>query len=109
MYAEFAKNLRDSGSPILEAAEEAASLRFRAVLMTAFSFILGVLPLVFASGAGAASQRSVGVTVFGGMAAATVLGVIFIPVLFVVFASLRERFSGRQADREEKRDPLPEA
>ncbi|MEM7461862.1 MAG: multidrug efflux RND transporter permease subunit [Pseudomonadota bacterium] len=93
LIVEFAKTLRESGKPIVESASEAAGLRFRAVLMTAFSFILGVLPLVFASGAGAASQASVGITVFGGMMAATVLGVIFIPVLFVFFTRIGEFLS----------------
>ncbi|HDL17171.1 MAG TPA: hypothetical protein ENH27_04955, partial [Rhizobiales bacterium] len=72
------------------AAETAAKLRFRAVLMTALSFVLGVAPLVLATGAGAASRVSVGMTVFGGMLAATVFGIVFIPVLYVVFQKLRE-------------------
>jgi len=96
LIVEFAMALRESGKSIIESAKEAAGLRFRAVLMTAFSFILGVLPLVFASGAGAASQTSVGITVFGGMMAATVFGVIFIPVLFVVFTRLGEFLSPPQ-------------
>jgi Cu/Ag efflux pump CusA len=73
------------------AATTAAGLRFRAVMMTSFAFILGLVPLVIASGAGAATQRAVGTAVFGGMIAASFLGVFVIPPLYVTFQGLRER------------------
>ena len=90
LIVEFAKQLRAGGKSIIEAAVEASNLRFRAILMTAFSFILGVVPLVIASGAGAASRRSLGTAVFGGMIAGTVLGVFMIPVLYVIIQRMSE-------------------
>ena len=85
---------RSKGASIREAALEAARQRFRAVMMTALSFLLGVVPLLVASGAGAASQKAIGIAVFGGMLAATVIGVIIIPILYVLLQSLRERLKG---------------
>jgi HAE1 family hydrophobic/amphiphilic exporter-1 len=98
LIVEFAKQRRSEGKSIVEAAAGAAHLRFRAILMTAFSFILGVVPLVIASGAGAASRRSLGTAVFGGMIAATVLGVFLIPVLYVVVQRMSERLRGVSSD-----------
>jgi len=91
LIVEFAMQLRQSGLPTAEAAQKAAVLRFRAVLMTALSFVLGVLPLVFASGAGAASRVSLGITVLSGMVAATVLGTLLVPVFYKWIQSVRDR------------------
>ena len=93
LIVEFAKRRREEGLSIVDAAMEAGRLRLRPILMTAFAFILGVLPLMIATGAGAASRQSLGTTVFGGMLAATVLTLIFVPVFYAVIERFRERGS----------------
>ncbi len=89
LIVEFAEQLRHKGASVIEAAVEAARLRLRPILMTSLAFILGVLPLVFATGAGAEARNSVGTAVAGGMLVSTFLNLIFIPVLYVVVQTLR--------------------
>ncbi len=91
LIVEFAEQLRAKGLSIRDAAVEAARIRLRPILMTSFAFILGVLPLVFATGAGSQSRHSVGTTVFGGMIVSTVLNLFFIPVLYVIVKTMQER------------------
>jgi HAE1 family hydrophobic/amphiphilic exporter-1 len=88
LIVEFAEQLRATGLSVVEAALEAARIRLRPILMTSLAFILGVVPLVLARGAGRAGRISVGTTVFGGMIAATTLNLLFIPVLYVIVRSI---------------------
>ena len=97
LIVEFAKRRREDGLGIVEAAMMAARLRLRPILMTAFAFILGVVPLMFATGAGAASRQSIGTTVFGGMLAATILTLAFVPVFYALIEQLRESRLGEPA------------
>jgi HAE1 family hydrophobic/amphiphilic exporter-1 len=97
LIVEFARELRAEGRSVTDAAVEAARARFRPILMTSFAFILGVMPLVLASGAGANARASIGITVFTGMLASTCLAVLFVPAFFVVIQRFEEWLSGRKA------------
>jgi len=99
LIVEFARQQRTEGKSVLESAVKASKLRFRPILMTSLAFILGVFPLVIATGAGASSRQSLGTAVFGGMLAATILGVLFVPVLYVVIQRMSDWF-GKNKDQE---------
>ena len=94
LIVEFANHRVEAGMSPWEAALEAARLRFRPIIMTSMAFILGVVPLVFASGAGAASRHSIGTGVFGGMLAATFLAIFFVPLFFVLIQKVSHRLTG---------------
>ncbi|MBQ0032438.1 MAG: efflux RND transporter permease subunit, partial [bacterium] len=94
LMVEFSKQDHEAGRPIGVAALNGANLRYRAVLMTAWSFIIGVLPLVFAHSAGAGAMRAIGICTMGGMLAATFVGIVFVPALYALFQRMRERVKG---------------
>ncbi len=95
LIVEFARRRHEEGLSVVEAAAEAARIRLRPILMTAFAFILGVVPLVVASGAGALTRQSLGTTVFGGMLFSTLLSLLLVPVLFVCIQRIREWVTGK--------------
>ena len=102
LIVEFARMKVAGGAPLIEGTLEAAKLRFRPILMTAFAFILGVVPLVLAKGAGAQGRKVMGMSVFAGMAMATVIGVVLVPMLFVLVERLSG--SGKHTSQEKKED-----
>ncbi|HXW21885.1 MAG TPA: efflux RND transporter permease subunit, partial [Rhodomicrobium sp.] len=105
LIVEYARDLRAQGAGLIESAVEAARLRFRPILMTSFAFILGVLPLVLATGAGASARKSIGIAVFSGMLASTCLAVLFVPSFYVVMKRLEEWRRSRKPARDLKAAP----
>jgi HAE1 family hydrophobic/amphiphilic exporter-1 len=99
LIVEVARELRAAGTSVTDSAIEAARVRFRPILMTSFAFILGVAPLVFATGAGASARKSIGVTVFSGMIASTCLAILFVPAFFVIVQRLEERLAAGKGKR----------
>jgi HAE1 family hydrophobic/amphiphilic exporter-1 len=101
LIVEVARELRHAGEPILTSAVEAARLRLRPILMTSFAFILGVMPLVLATGAGANARKSIGLTSATGMLASTCLAVLFVPSFFVVMQRIEEGLARRKRRKAE--------
>jgi multidrug efflux pump len=108
LIVEFAKHLQEQGVGLVESALEAVKMRLRPILMTSLAFGFGVLPLAIATGAGAGSRRAIGTGVLGGMITATVLGLFFVPVFFVIVRGFFERRAQRQAPAQATPTPLPD-
>lgn len=104
LIVEYAVERRRHGMSLLESAVEGAKARFRPILMTSFAFIFGLMPLMFATGAGANGNRSIGTAAVGGMLFGTVIGVFMIPVLFIIFQTLQEKVSSKRHEEEDDTD-----
>ena len=102
LIVEFARQKHEHGMTLIEAAVEAAHVRFRPILMTSFAFILGVVPLVIAQGAGSSSRHALGTSVFSGMIAATILGVLFVPLFFVLLSNIQQKTNKLEDDHSDK-------
>jgi HAE1 family hydrophobic/amphiphilic exporter-1/multidrug efflux pump len=107
LIVEFANTRYEAGRPLIEAAVEAARLRFRPIIMTSMAFIFGMVPLVIASGAGAASRQSIGTGVMGGMFAATFLAIFFVPLFYVLLRQLTGRQAQPAANVDQPTMPTP--
>src|SRR5690606_14099331 len=103
LIVEYAVQKSQKGAPILDAAIEAATVRFRPILMTSFAFIAGLIPLIFARGAGAIGNHTIGASALGGMLFGTLFGVLIIPGLYYIFAKLAD---GRKMIKNENESPL---
>lgn len=109
LVVEFARELRAEGMPIVDAAVEATRRRFRPIIMTSFAFILGVIPMATATGAGAASQQALGTVVVGGMLASTLFAISFVPVFYILMQRISERKKPKTAAGAETAPPAPPA
>ena len=106
LMVEFSKDDHESGTPVREAALNGANLRFRAVMMTAISFIFGVFPMVVATGSGAASRQEIGITTFAGMVLATVFGIFMVPGLYSIFARMRDWTASKMGIKNKKKEKV---
>jgi HAE1 family hydrophobic/amphiphilic exporter-1 len=96
LIVEYASTRREKGMSIIDSATDGAKVRLRPILMTSFAFIIGIMPLIFSTGAGASGNKSIGFSAVGGMFFGTILGVLVIPSLFIIFQTLQEKLTKKK-------------